>query len=58
MCLDLAIGVLRALFEKNLAIGRKAPHVSLSLFNLSRDHAGRHRDRNAALRVASTGRSR
>ena len=30
--------------RKNLAIGRKAPHVSLSLFTLSRDHVGRHRD--------------
>ena len=45
-------------WDMNLAIGRKAPHVSLQLFNNSRDLAGRHRDRKAALRVASTGRSR
>ena len=50
------------------AIGRKAPHVSSAIFQ-NGDHVtmvpqplawslGRHRDRNAALRVASTRRSR
>ena len=58
----------RRVIEKNLAIGRKAPHVSSAIFQ-NGDHVtmvpqplawslGRHRDRNAALRVASTRRSR